>query len=195
MPSNDFKPFATGSSANVTDQATFAAASTTTNGFSSGLAKSADVNKVLRQASFVAAAVAQMVADNQSNNVADDGNVANFETNLIAAIRALVPGAFVYSKLGSGYIKFPGTNAPIIQWTTTSTISAGSHIDVAWPTTFPSGPLFALANVIGTSDSGGPFAVAAGVISAGNTTASNARVFNHSGSFTVGNAWVMGIGY
>lgn len=86
MPSNDFKPFATGSSANVTDQTSYAAASTTTNGFSSGLAKSADVNKVLRQASFGVAALAQMMVDTTGANVADDGTLANFETTLQAAI-------------------------------------------------------------------------------------------------------------
>lgn len=85
---NDFLPLATGGSANVIDQATFAALSSLlANGFQSGVANSAQINKVFRQSSFVASAVAKIIADNNVNAL-DDGDVAGFKTKLIAAIQA-----------------------------------------------------------------------------------------------------------
>lgn len=88
MATNDFLPLATGGGANVVDQATFAALSSLlANGFQSGVANSAQINKVLRQSSFVASAVAKIIADNNVNAL-DDGDVAGFKTKLIAAIQA-----------------------------------------------------------------------------------------------------------
>ncbi len=85
---NDFLAFGTGGSANVVDQTTYAGLTTlVSNGFQAGVAESAKVNKVLRQASFVAAAVAKIIADNNVNAL-DDGNLSTFKTNLMAAIAA-----------------------------------------------------------------------------------------------------------
>lgn len=117
---------------------------------------------------------------------------ATGDRSTLFATTASFANEFVASKAASGYQKLP--SGLIIQWLATGSISAGSHIDTPWPTTFPNGVLFAMANVIGISDSPGPFVVAAGNIAAGSTTASSARVFNHC-SNTVGNAWVLGIGY
>jgi hypothetical protein len=187
MPSNQFLPFATGGSANVTDQTTYAGASTTANGFSSGLAKSADVNKVLRQASFVAAAVAQMIADNQSNNVNDDGNVSNFETNLIAAIRALVPGAFVYLKAGTGYIKFPGAGAPVIQWGQLT--ASGGVATCTYSFAFPTATLAVLATEASAS------AWSSSNISVYGTYSQNASGFTLKNFAWNGSAFAAGSGY
>ena len=86
MATNDFLPLATGGGANVVDQATFAALSSLlANGFQSGVANSAQINKVLRQSSFVASSVAKIIADNNVNAL-DDGDVAGFKTKLISAI-------------------------------------------------------------------------------------------------------------
>ena len=82
MATNDFKPFATGASANVTSQTDWAALPALLSGFQSGKASSAQVNKALRQATFVAAALAQFVSDKSGQNVADDGNLAGFVSKL-----------------------------------------------------------------------------------------------------------------
>ena len=56
MATNDFKPFATGSGANVLSQADYEALSALASGFFSGKASSARVNKALsRQSSTIAA--------------------------------------------------------------------------------------------------------------------------------------------
>lgn len=47
--SNDFCTIATGGSANVESQASWVADAVRTNGFQSGIANSAQINKVLRQ--------------------------------------------------------------------------------------------------------------------------------------------------
>nr|WP_318381263.1 hypothetical protein [uncultured Enterobacter sp.] len=84
MATNDFKPFATGASANVTSQTDWSALPALLSGFQSGKASSAQVNKALRQATFVAAALAQFVSDKSGQNVLDDGNLAGFVSKLTA---------------------------------------------------------------------------------------------------------------
>ena len=88
MPvTNDFQPFAAGGGANVITQAQYLAlTSVLANGFASGTAISAQVNKVWRQSSFVASVVAQLIADSLQSNVVDDGNVLTFEEKLKQAI-------------------------------------------------------------------------------------------------------------
>jgi len=90
--SNDFLPFATGGGANVIDQATYATAASTSAGFSAGIADSQYLNKVWRQSSFIAAAIAQYVANTLSINVNDDGNLSEFVTHLTAALAGLSGG-------------------------------------------------------------------------------------------------------
>ncbi|MCK0554449.1 hypothetical protein KFO32_15475 [Pantoea ananatis] len=85
MALNNFKAFATGANANVTPQADYENLAALLTGFQSGKASSAQINKALRQASFVAAAVAQIIAG-QGMDAKDDGNQAGFVTNLLAAL-------------------------------------------------------------------------------------------------------------
>lgn len=85
MATNDFKPFATGSGANVLSQADYLALSALLTGFQSGKASSAQVNKALRQSTFIASALAQFVSDKAGVDVLDDGNVASFVTKLTNA--------------------------------------------------------------------------------------------------------------
>ncbi len=92
----DFLPFATGGGANVISQSLYAADTTVTNGFSSGIAPSAKFNKVWRQSSFVAAGVATWMANTLNTNIPDDGNLSSFVTNLGLAVKAAATaGAFV----------------------------------------------------------------------------------------------------
>lgn len=86
MAENNFKAWATGSGANVTSQEDFENLSALTTGFVSGKASSAQINKVLRQASTIAAVVAQFIADNTDEDVLDNGDTAALLSNLEAAL-------------------------------------------------------------------------------------------------------------
>ncbi len=84
---NQFLALATGGGANVLAPAAYAAlTSLISSGFQSGVAPSAQVNTALRQATFVAAAVAQLIADATGLNANDDGVILNFEKQLALAV-------------------------------------------------------------------------------------------------------------
>lgn len=85
MAINDFKPFATGAGANVTPQAEWEALAALSGGFQAGVAKSSQMNKAFRQASFIAAALAQYTADKSGEDVLDDGDVAGFIAKMSTA--------------------------------------------------------------------------------------------------------------
>lgn len=85
MPTNDFKPFATGAGANVMSQADWVALAALVTGFQSGKASSAQINKAIRQALFISSALAQYTADKSGLDVLDDGNVAGFIAKMSAA--------------------------------------------------------------------------------------------------------------
>lgn len=82
MPTNDFKAFATGNSANVISQADYLALAALVSGFSSGKASSAQVNKALRQATVMANVLAQFIADSANVDVLDNGSTAAILSNL-----------------------------------------------------------------------------------------------------------------
>ncbi len=88
MPSNDFLVFGGGSSPNVIDQATYAALTARQAGFQSGTALSAQLNKVWRQSSIMAAVLAQFTANYSGQNSVDDGTTATLLTNLVVALNA-----------------------------------------------------------------------------------------------------------
>lgn len=85
MAKNDFKPFATGKGANVTSQSDWEALPALLSGFTAGKASSAQVNKALRQASFIAAALAQYTAGKSGQDVLDDGDLSGFIAKMSAA--------------------------------------------------------------------------------------------------------------
>ena len=86
---NDFLVFAGAGGANVISQAQYAALAAESTGFSSGLAASAQANKVWRQASIMASMIGQFIADNANVNVVDDGTTASLEANFILALQAV----------------------------------------------------------------------------------------------------------
>ncbi|MDP0858907.1 phage tail protein, partial [Klebsiella pneumoniae] len=61
MPTNDIKAFAAAGGANVLTQAEYLALAALSTGFTSGKASAKEVNKALRQATLVAAALAQFI--------------------------------------------------------------------------------------------------------------------------------------
>ncbi len=72
---NDFKPFAVANDANVVSQADYETLAALGEGFRKGLAKSAELNKTLRQSSSMAAAVARFTADKTGEAVRDNGDI------------------------------------------------------------------------------------------------------------------------
>ena len=85
MATNNFKPFATGTGANVTSQADYEALTALLTGFQAGKASSAQINKAIRQATFVAAALAQYMTNKTGQDVLDNGDINAFITKMAAA--------------------------------------------------------------------------------------------------------------
>ncbi|WIJ50748.1 gp53-like domain-containing protein [Enterobacter roggenkampii] len=85
MATNNFKAFALDPNANVTSQADWEALPALLSGFTAGKASSAQVNKAIRQASFIAAALAQYTADKSGEDVLDDGDISGFIAKMSAA--------------------------------------------------------------------------------------------------------------
>lgn len=83
----DFLPFANGGGANVLTQSAYAAlTSILANGFSAGTAQSAQLNKVWRQSSIMAAVVAQFIVNQTGQPAIDDGTTATLLSNLATAV-------------------------------------------------------------------------------------------------------------
>lgn len=97
MARNEFKPFAATADANVQDQADYEQSEIIRAGFRTGLARSAEVNKAIRQASSIASAVAEFTVEKSGKDMLDDGNIqtmkANFETALSAVSSLLIAEA------------------------------------------------------------------------------------------------------
>ncbi|CDG97724.1 putative phage tail fiber protein [Xenorhabdus bovienii str. puntauvense] len=90
MAKNEFLPFGIADGANVLSNEEYSNLATRTNGFSSGVAKSQELNKVWRQASVIASVVAQFIAETNKQDVLDDGNTAALRAGLLNALRATV---------------------------------------------------------------------------------------------------------
>ena len=115
MATTEILPFATGGSANVETQATYAADPTTSGGFIAGTAASQKLNKVWRQSSFIAAGIANMLV-NRGITVADDGNL----TALIAEIEAGINAYLNKNVAGNTDVTLSPTleaNYPMINFT------------------------------------------------------------------------------
>lgn len=85
---NNFKAVAVGGAANVITQAAYEALTTLiANGFVDGVADSAKINKVLRQAAFGTAVLGEIIAANDEDAL-DDGDLAAFKTKLLDALNA-----------------------------------------------------------------------------------------------------------
>lgn len=110
---NEFLPVATGGGANVITQAAYEAlTSFLANGYSSGVVESDQFNKVIRQSSFMAAVIGQLVA-NAEINASDDGDLPGFVTDLILALRSFSPppGTVIHVAMNTaptGFLKANG---------------------------------------------------------------------------------------
>ncbi|WP_011298563.1 hypothetical protein [Cupriavidus necator] len=89
MATNDFLVFGGGAGANVITQVTYSGLAARTAGFASGVAQSAQLNKVWRQSSIMAAVLAQFISDRTGQDALDDGTTATLLENLKAAAAAV----------------------------------------------------------------------------------------------------------
>ncbi|MDC9593494.1 phage tail protein [Xenorhabdus sp. IM139775] len=90
MAKNEFLPFGLADGANVLPNDEYGKLAARTNGFSSGVAKSQELNKVWRQASVIASVVAQFIAETTGRDALDDGNLAALQNGLLSALRETV---------------------------------------------------------------------------------------------------------
>lgn len=88
MGINNFKPFAAAGGANVMTQADYEALAVLLTGFQSGTAQSAQLNKVWRQSSIMAAVLAQFIVDLTGQDAIDDGTTTTLLANLKTAVQA-----------------------------------------------------------------------------------------------------------
>lgn len=86
MANNDFLPFAFNPDANVLTQAAYAALGSRSGGFSSGLAKSAEANKVWRQANTIASMIGQFIADMSLLDALDNADIPTLEARFKLAL-------------------------------------------------------------------------------------------------------------
>lgn len=108
MATNNFKAFALDPNANVMSQAEWEALPALLSGFTAGKASATQINKALRQASFIAAAVAQFVSTTGNVDVLDDGNLSGFITKFGNAVSGRLINIRVLTSSGS-YTPTAGT--------------------------------------------------------------------------------------
>ncbi|MCJ1164981.1 phage tail protein [Escherichia coli] len=131
MAKNDFKAFATGKNANVMSQEEWEALPALLSGFTAGKASSAQVNKVIRQASFIAAALAQFVSDKTQRDVLDNGDLPGF-VELLGSGFAV---EYLRRKNPFGDIKSDGTVKTALE---NLGLGEGSALPVGVPVPWPS---------------------------------------------------------
>lgn len=139
MATNEILQFAeTDTGTNLLTQAEYLADAQRPIGNQPGVARSKLVNKALRQSSLIAAAVAQFIADNQSNNVVDTADPANIADWIEAAVRSIgIPTAVAGGTADAITADF----TPNVALTngTTVIVRAGAANTTATPTFAPDG--------------------------------------------------------
>lgn len=86
MAKNEFKPFAIGEYANVLTQEEYEALPAVGAGFTAGVAKSEELNKVWRQSSVMSSVLGDFIAINTGDDVLDDGDTNRVLQSLIKAL-------------------------------------------------------------------------------------------------------------
>lgn len=89
----DYLPVATSGTANVDPQSSFAGSPYQLNGFVNGIASPQQANKLWRQSSMVAAAIANFISTILNIPILDDGNLPVLVSNFFNAIHSVVTTA------------------------------------------------------------------------------------------------------
>jgi hypothetical protein len=109
VPTNDFLPFcSTDTGSNLLTQVEYAADPQTVIGNQPGVARSKLVNKAVRQATYMAACVAQFLANQSGDNVLDDENEANVLTTMGKTFQT-APTIQKFTATGAGTYTLPTT--------------------------------------------------------------------------------------
>lgn len=109
---NQIVPFATGVGANVETPTDWEADLLRAQGFQNGIADPTQCNTVMRQASFIAAMIAQFSADYSGSPALDDGEFLQAEQNFVDALRKLFRGVFFITDTGTADAMV-GTTTPV----------------------------------------------------------------------------------
>lgn len=149
---NDFLVFAGASGSNVVPQASYLGATWQTGGFSSGIAQSAQLNKVWRQSSIMAAVLASFIVNNSGHTAIDDGTTATLLANLQAAVSAAARTATILTDTGTANAYAAANPAPLAALPTASGFAqkvAIAHANTGASTYAPDGltaaPIYGLA--------------------------------------------------
>lgn len=133
---NDFLVFSGASGANVVAQSEYAAQTWQQAGFSSGIAQSAQMNKVWRQSSIMAAVLAQFIVNQSGQPAIDDGTTTTLLTNFQEAINVLIASGITSGSNANGYWReYP--DGFIEQWGAAASVPPNSGVTIELPKTFP----------------------------------------------------------
>ena len=154
----DYLPVATGTGNNSDTQANFSGSTYQQQGFTTGIALPNQANKIWRQASMMAAALANFISNALNIDVLDDGNLTALVTILTNAITAAVQSSFTLSfsfTAGNSYVAFPafltgGTTRLIIKWGAALAQNGTLVFDSTYP--FGAQPAIALGNHSGSAN-------------------------------------------
>ncbi|MEL5614340.1 glycine-rich domain-containing protein [Serratia marcescens] len=135
MSKNEFLPFGTAANANVLPNAEYLALPARSSGFSSGVAKSEQLNTVWRQASVIASTIAQFIADSSGNDVLDDGDLLTLQENLKLALNKQASGRLlrtsIYTKVGGiQYVSVDGGTATQTKATQFTALSGTAFVEI-----------------------------------------------------------------
>jgi hypothetical protein len=132
MAKNDIKAFANGDNANVLTQSEWEGLDALNNGFVSGKASSAQVNKALRQSSFMAAALAQSLVNSSGEDVLDDGDVDGLAARIAISGKGGLLNVQRFTAAGSyTYTPTPGTRSIVVDVIGAGGGGGGSIVDAA----------------------------------------------------------------
>lgn len=131
MAQIDFLPIATGSGANVVSQGDFAGSGFQTEGFTSGIALSGQLNKCWRQPSTWSAVLANFVSQQLGNiDVLDNGDISGLLANFIAALQATIENVANPSVINVTY-----STTPVFDCSLGNVILPVFYLDLTGPVT------------------------------------------------------------
>ena len=138
MATSTIYPFApTDTGSNLLTTAEYEADPQRLIGHQPGVARSKLENKALKQASIMAAALAQFIADNAGDDVSDEQTPAD----IAAAIKKAATDAIVETFIGSSSASWAKVGSLIIQWGYNNNVGANSVADITFPIAFTKTPV------------------------------------------------------